>query len=84
MQTLIQMSLARGARTSVLISSYCRHNIARPAGMAIFFHDKPKGLATKTEGHDNDATRSPAADSNEVHSNSKGEYNKLPLLIGYP
>jgi hypothetical protein len=51
--------------------------MARPAGMTIFIHDKPKGLATKREsGHENNATRSPAADSDEGHSNSKGKYNK--------
>lgn len=70
------MSLTRGARTSILIIRYCQHNMARPAGMATFIHDKHRGLATKTEGYGNDATRSPAADSNEDHSNSKGKYNK--------
>ncbi|KAJ5166074.1 hypothetical protein N7492_006370 [Penicillium capsulatum] len=71
MQTLHRMSFTRGARTSILLSRYFRHSMARPTGLAIFIHDKPKSLATKTDGHEKDATRSPATNSNEVHSKSK-------------
>ncbi|KAJ5364931.1 uncharacterized protein N7496_010644 [Penicillium cataractarum] len=45
--------------------------MARPAGIAIFIQDKPKGLANKAEARDDDAESPPDSNPNEDRSEDK-------------
>jgi hypothetical protein len=72
MQSLNLLRIKRGVRTSFLSCRYCQQNMARPAGIAIFIQDKPKGLANKAEVRDDDAERPPDSKSNDSRSEDKG------------